>query len=132
MEQNDLLWELNLKNWENGAFGNPTSYQALLLYWQAQAAAGFPYASENVLYYKDLIERQEGKYDAKTAKKMISVIYDYICDEIKRNTRSLELARTRKKRIILNAKYEAYREFTEFLAKVARECSSKEAQDEQQ
>lgn len=131
MEHNEL-WELNLKNLQNGAFGDPTSYQALLLYWQAQAAAGFPYASENVLYYKDLIERQEWKYDAKTAKKIISVIDDYICDEIKKNTRSLERARTRKKRIILNAKYEAYREFTDFLAKVARECSSKEAQNDQQ
>lgn len=54
-------WEINLESLKMGGFGNPLAPETLLRYWQAQEAAGYPYASENVKYFTELIENKEAK-----------------------------------------------------------------------
>lgn len=48
-------WETNLDSLTAGAFGDPLDPETLLRYWEAQEAAGYPYASENVKYFKELM-----------------------------------------------------------------------------
>lgn len=51
-------WGLNMEHLEAGGFGNPASPRTMLRYWRAQEAAGYPYASENVKYFEDLLEKE--------------------------------------------------------------------------
>ena len=59
------IWEENLKGLENGVFGEIATYdesttnQTMLNYWTAQKCAGYPYASENVEYFKKLLEEKK-------------------------------------------------------------------------
>lgn len=55
-----VRWGLNLANLNAHAFGDPSDPETMLRYWKAQEAAGYPGASENVLYFKDVIAK-EGK-----------------------------------------------------------------------
>lgn len=48
-------WEKNMKNLQSGGFGDTTQPETLLNYWKAQESAGYPYASENVKYFEDVI-----------------------------------------------------------------------------
>ena len=52
-------WELNLANLKAGAFGSVEAPETLLRYWEAQEAAGYPGASENVQYFKDLTAKED-------------------------------------------------------------------------
>lgn len=52
-------WGLNLENLKAGTFGDPEDYETLLRYWKAQEDAGYPYASENVQYFTDLVKYKE-------------------------------------------------------------------------
>ena len=52
-------WEKNMKHLQNGGFGTTDQPQTLLLYWQAQERAGYPYASENVKYFEEMVEKEK-------------------------------------------------------------------------
>ena len=58
-----LAWEKNLERLKNGEFGawknEGESEKALLRYWQAQAEADYPQASENVRYYEQLLKEKK-------------------------------------------------------------------------
>ena len=58
--QREALWQRNLENLKAGTLGMPESPVTLLRYWQCQERAHYPYARENVEYFKDEIERQRG------------------------------------------------------------------------
>lgn len=57
-------WERNLEGLQNGMFGDIATYdetitnQTMLRYWQAQERAGYPYASENVKYFEEMIGKE--------------------------------------------------------------------------
>jgi hypothetical protein len=55
------LWERNLTNLKAGTIGDPESPVTLLRYWQSQERAHYPYARENVEYFKSIVEQQENK-----------------------------------------------------------------------
>ena len=55
------LWEKNLRNLTEGTLGDKDNPATLLRYWQSQERAGYPYARENVEYFKDIIEKEAGK-----------------------------------------------------------------------
>lgn len=55
----ESLWGLNLENLKVGTFGDPEDYETMLRYWKAQEEAGYPYASENVQYFTDLVKYKE-------------------------------------------------------------------------
>ena len=54
----EALWEKNLQNLKAGTLGNPSDARTLLRYWQFQESASYPYARENVKYFKELIEKE--------------------------------------------------------------------------
>ncbi|MBO5907169.1 MAG: hypothetical protein J6Q85_03350 [Clostridia bacterium] len=51
----EALWERNLSNLESGTLGDKSSPETLLLYWQAQERAHYPFAKDNAEYFKALI-----------------------------------------------------------------------------
>lgn len=57
--QREALWERNLSDLEAGTLGDKSCPETLLRYWQAQARAHYPYAGENVEYFKEIIKKQE-------------------------------------------------------------------------
>lgn len=63
----ETLWQLNLDALKRGAFGNLVAtktgafenlsiYQTFVRYWEAQKAAGYPYAEDNVRYFQEVLE----------------------------------------------------------------------------
>ena len=56
----ETLWEINLENLERGTLGDKESPAALMRYWQLQDKAHFPYARENVEYFRNMINRNVG------------------------------------------------------------------------
>ncbi len=56
----EALWERNLENLRSGTLGDPKSATTLLRYWQCQERAHYPYARENVEYFKCEVEREMG------------------------------------------------------------------------
>ena len=57
--QREALWERNLDNLKAGTLGDPKNPITLLRYWQCQERAHYPYARENVEYFKSEVERRE-------------------------------------------------------------------------
>ena len=57
--QRDALWERNLENLRSGSLGDPTLPRTLLRYWQSQERAHYPYARENVEYFRALVGEEE-------------------------------------------------------------------------
>ena len=55
----ESLWELNLRNLQQGTLGDKDSAAALMRYWQLQDKANFPYARENVEYFQDLLRNNQ-------------------------------------------------------------------------
>ena len=55
--QREALWERNLENLKSGSLGDPTSKETLLRYWQCQERAHYPYARENVEYFRELTKK---------------------------------------------------------------------------
>jgi hypothetical protein len=51
-------WDDILAMLKSGALGDETSPTTLLKYWQMLEAAGYPSASENVKYFKELVEKE--------------------------------------------------------------------------
>ena len=52
-------WEKNMEHLKSGGFGPVDEFKTLLLYWKAQERAGYPYASENVKYFEEMIEKEK-------------------------------------------------------------------------
>lgn len=63
--QREALWEKNLANLESGTLGDKKRASTLLRYWQSQERAHYPYARENVEYFKDLVEEEKSKESEK-------------------------------------------------------------------
>ncbi len=61
--QREALWERNLENLRSGSLGDPALPATLLRYWQSQERAHYPYARENVEYFRAVIsdEIKNGK-----------------------------------------------------------------------
>ena len=57
--QRDRLWEKNLENLKTGALGELSSPETLLRYWQIQERAHYPYARDNVEYFRMLLKKNE-------------------------------------------------------------------------
>lgn len=51
-------WEKNMEFLHMGGFGDTSNPETLLNYWKAQASAGYPYATENVKYFEEMIGRE--------------------------------------------------------------------------
>ncbi len=62
--QRESLWQRNLESLQAGTLGDKSSPEALLRYWQAQAKAHYPYAGDNVEYFKELIKTQKSKKES--------------------------------------------------------------------
>ena len=54
-----MLWQKNLENLQSGTLGDPKDPSTLLHYWQCQERAHYPYARENVEYFRTLAEKKE-------------------------------------------------------------------------
>ena len=57
-QQRDVMWQKNLENLQAGTFGNPSLPGTLLHYWQCQERVHYPYARENVEYFRRLAQAQ--------------------------------------------------------------------------
>ncbi|MBO5945284.1 MAG: hypothetical protein J6Q69_01630, partial [Clostridia bacterium] len=57
----EALWERNLENLKAGTLGPPDSNVTLLRYWQSQERAHYPYARENVEYFRLALEKEGGE-----------------------------------------------------------------------
>lgn len=57
-DQRESMWELNMANFEKGMFGDPMSAEARLRYWIKQERARYPYAYEEVAYYRRLVQAE--------------------------------------------------------------------------
>ncbi len=55
----ETLWQRNLSNLESGTLGKCDDPLTLLRYWQSQERAHYPYAKENVEYFKAIIEKNK-------------------------------------------------------------------------
>ena len=54
----EFIWQENLKNFQIGAYGNPQTAEAQLIYWQNLEATKYPFAHDNVERLKDVIIAQ--------------------------------------------------------------------------
>lgn len=57
-DQRETMWELNMINFEKGMFGDPMRNETKLRYWLKQERAGYPYAYEEVSYYRTLVKNE--------------------------------------------------------------------------
>lgn len=53
--QREVLWQMNLQNFQAGVYGDPAQPATLLRYWQMQEKAHYPHARENVEYFTALV-----------------------------------------------------------------------------
>ena len=54
-----IQWAVNLDSLTAGAFGSPQDPETLLRYWKAQEMVGYPYASENVRYFEEQVQKSK-------------------------------------------------------------------------
>lgn len=54
-KQRELIWQENRANFQIGAYGDPASPDAQLIYWQNNEAARYPFAHDNVERLKEII-----------------------------------------------------------------------------
>lgn len=60
-QRREELWKRNLENLTAGTLGDPADPATLLHYWLSQERARYPYAKENVEYFRSRIAEAEGK-----------------------------------------------------------------------
>ena len=60
-QRREELWQKNLENLTAGTLGDPSDPATLLHYWLCQERARYPYAKENVEYFRTRIEETEEK-----------------------------------------------------------------------
>ncbi len=65
----ETLWARNLSNLESGTLGDKSDPYTLLRYWQSQERCHYPYARENVEYFKALIEKNEKESEKENERK---------------------------------------------------------------
>jgi len=58
-QQREEIWKKNLENLTAGTLGDPADPATLLHYWQCQERAHYPYARENVEYFRAITEKGE-------------------------------------------------------------------------
>lgn len=106
MVNKEERWGKNLEHLMSGGFGDTTRAETLLDYWYAQERAGYPYASENVKYFEEMvgIERKPLKikkiYESieitdemhKIVNEMQEAISDECCRRVLEDERKLEAA----------------------------------------
>ncbi len=61
--QREVLWQKNLENLRSGALGDPSRSATLLRYWQSQERAHYPYARENVEYFRGAVREEAMQRD---------------------------------------------------------------------
>ncbi len=66
----EMLWERNLSNLQSGTLGDPASPATLLRYWQSQERAHYPFARENVEYFKALVTEEKKKIKHQESEKV--------------------------------------------------------------
>lgn len=54
----EFIWEQNLKMFQLGAYGDPASAEAQLIYWQNNEAAKYPFSHDNVERLKEIVNAQ--------------------------------------------------------------------------
>lgn len=54
-KQRELIWQENRANFQMGAYGDPATPEAQLIYWQNNEAARYPFAHDNVERLKEII-----------------------------------------------------------------------------
>ncbi len=54
----EFIWEQNLKMFQLGAYGDPMSAEAQLIYWQNNEAAKYPFSHDNVERLKEVVNQQ--------------------------------------------------------------------------
>ena len=54
----EFIWGENLKMFQIGAYGDPASPEAQLIYWQNNEAAKYPFAHDNVERLKEIVQQQ--------------------------------------------------------------------------
>lgn len=64
-QQREEIWKKNLENLQAGTLGDVSSAQTLLHYWQCQERAHYPYARENVEYFRALAEKGDAYAEEK-------------------------------------------------------------------
>lgn len=64
----EAMWERNLTNLQSGALGKSDDPAALLRYWQCQERASYPYARENVEYFKEILEKSKQNTESENNK----------------------------------------------------------------
>lgn len=57
-DQRSQMWELNMQNFEKGMFGDTMANETRLRYWIKQEKARYPFAYEEVQYYKRMVEME--------------------------------------------------------------------------
>ena len=57
--QREGLWERNLQNLESGTLGDKENPATLLRYWQAQERAHYPFARDNVEYFRSILDKEK-------------------------------------------------------------------------
>jgi len=60
-QQREELWKRNLENLQAGTLGDPADPATLLHYWLSQERARYPYAKENVEYFRARIQENTKK-----------------------------------------------------------------------
>lgn len=71
-------WDANMKRLKAGVLGNVADPKTLLRYWEAQEAAGYPGANENVRYFKELIKREPCAREWDTVAGVLLHIKEYL------------------------------------------------------
>ena len=63
-QQREYIWQKNLENLQSGTLGNPEDVKTLLRYWQCQERAHYPFARDNVEYFKALASEEQNTDDS--------------------------------------------------------------------
>ena len=66
--QRDLMWQKNLENLQAGTLGDPTDPATLLRYWQSQERVHYPFARENVEYFRLQTKQPAAETESPTQK----------------------------------------------------------------
>ena len=65
-KQRELIWQENRANFQMGAYGDPASPEAQLIYWQNNEAARYPFAHDNVERLKETISANRAQMQGQT------------------------------------------------------------------
>lgn len=60
IDEKSRRWNENVRMFNNGNFGSFDKAETYLNYWKAQAEAGYPLAEENVLYFEEMVRKENG------------------------------------------------------------------------